>query len=61
MMFNKIVAVVTTVIGVSSLFTSAAALPTNITESAVEARSINPAGNHVGQVCSYSLAPDSLD
>ncbi|KAF8760320.1 Lytic transglycosylase [Rhizoctonia solani] len=55
MMFNKIVAVVTAVVGASSLLAGVAALPTNITESAVGARSINPAGNHVGQLTYFDI------
>jgi hypothetical protein len=53
MMFNKVVAVVTALVGASSLFAGAAALPTNVTESAIAARAIDPAGTHTGQVCSH--------
>ncbi|CUA70326.1 hypothetical protein RSOLAG22IIIB_00683 [Rhizoctonia solani] len=48
MMFNKMVAV-TAVVGASSLFSGVDPLPTNVTESAIKARAINPGGNHVGQ------------
>ncbi|KAH7345784.1 hypothetical protein B0J17DRAFT_624891 [Rhizoctonia solani] len=54
MMFTKIVAVVTTIVGASSLL-GVAALPTNVTESAIAARSINPAGTHTGQLTYFSI------
>ncbi|CAE6524206.1 unnamed protein product [Rhizoctonia solani] len=41
MMFNKMVAV-TAVVGASSLFSGVDPLPTNVTESAIKARAINP-------------------
>jgi hypothetical protein len=53
MMFNKIAAAVTALVGVSSMLIGVAALPTgasNITE--IVTRSIDPAGTHTGQVCS---------
>ncbi|KAH7343954.1 hypothetical protein B0J17DRAFT_703715 [Rhizoctonia solani] len=49
-MFNKIVAVVTAVVGANSLLAGVAALPTNVTESAIAARAIDPNGNNAGQV-----------
>ncbi|CUA71128.1 hypothetical protein RSOLAG22IIIB_09342 [Rhizoctonia solani] len=55
MMFNKLVAVLTTVVGAASLLAGVAALPTNITESAIAARSINPSGTHVGQLTYFSI------
>lgn len=48
MMFNKVVAAVATFVGASSMLV--AGLPANITESAIAARAINPAGTHTGQV-----------
>jgi hypothetical protein len=60
MMFNKVVAVVTALVGASSLFAGAAALPTNVTESAIAARAIDPAGTHTGQVCSHVCITGSL-
>ncbi|KDN48119.1 hypothetical protein RSAG8_03135, partial [Rhizoctonia solani AG-8 WAC10335] len=55
MMFNKIAAVITAVVGASSLLASVAALPTNVTESAIAARAIDPNGNHVGQLTYFSI------
>ena len=51
MMFNKVAAAFTVLVGTSSMLMGVAALPTNVTESGVVARSINPAGTHTGQVC----------
>jgi hypothetical protein len=53
MMFNKVFSVVTALVGASSLLVGAAALPTNVTESALAARAIDPAGTHTGQVCNH--------
>ncbi|CAE6485256.1 unnamed protein product [Rhizoctonia solani] len=55
MMFNKIVAVVTAVVSASSLLAGVAALPTNVTESAIAARAIDPAGTHTGQLTYFSI------
>ncbi|GAB1522425.1 hypothetical protein RhiTH_005542 [Rhizoctonia solani] len=48
-MFNKVFAVITAVVGASSLLAGVAALPANLTESAIAGRSINPSGTHTGQ------------
>lgn len=56
-MFSKVFAVATALVGAGSMLTGAAALPANITESAIAARAIDPAGTHTGQVCSYRLTP----
>lgn len=51
MMFKKAAAVFTSLVGMSSVLVGVAALPTNITEAGVAARSIDPSGTHTGQVC----------
>jgi hypothetical protein len=54
MMFNKLVAVVAAFVGASSMLVGA--LPTNVTESAIAARAIDPAGTHTGQVRTVHLS-----
>ncbi|CCO30031.1 hypothetical protein BN14_04055 [Rhizoctonia solani AG-1 IB] len=55
MMFNRVFAVVAAVVGASSLLAGVTALPTNVTESTIAGRSINPSGTHTGQLTYFSI------
>ncbi|KAF8606405.1 hypothetical protein BDV93DRAFT_344537 [Ceratobasidium sp. AG-I] len=55
MMFNKVAAAFTALVGMSSVLVGVAALPTNVTESGLAARSIDPSGTHTGQVFEIGL------
>ncbi|KAB5594584.1 hypothetical protein CTheo_1906 [Ceratobasidium theobromae] len=54
-MFSKVFAVATALVGAGSMLTGAAALPANITESAIAARAIDPAGTHTGQLTYFEI------